>query len=142
MMTTRRLAWVVPLLSVAVGPALAQQPIRDVNDGHALQRECRSAIDAADNGPATNDRSDSGREDLERGSDMGQCLGLVSGVWHTHMIMVEEFGSPEVFCPALSISAGEMARIVHAYLAVHSAELQLSDTVLILRAFVDEYPCR
>ena len=141
-MMTRRLAWVVPLLSVAVGPVLAQQPIPDVNDGQALQRECRSAIAAATNDPATNDRSDSGREDLERGSDMGQCLGLVSGVWHTHMIMVEEFGSPEVFCPALSISAGEMARIVDAYLAVHSAELQLWDTVLILRAFIDEYPCR
>ena len=142
-MTTRRFAWLIPLLSMAVGPALAQQPISNVNDGQALQRECRSAIDAADTGPTTNSGSGTGPDDLlERGSDMGQCLGLVSGVWHTHMIMVDEFGSPEAFCPTKSISAGQMARIVDAYLAVHSAELQLWDTVLIMRAFVDEYPCR
>ena len=142
-MTTRRFAWLIPLLSMAVGPALAQQPISNVNDGQALQQECRSAIDAADNGPATNNGSDSGPDDLlERGSDRGQCLGLVSGVWHTHVIMVDEFGSSEAFCPTQSISAGQMARIVDAYLAEHPADLQLPDTVLILRAFVDEYPCR
>ena len=142
-MTTRRFAWLIPLLSVAVGPTLAQQPIPNVNDGQALQRECRSAIDAADNGPATNKGSGTGLDDLlEWGSDTGQCLGLVSGVWHTHMIMVDEFKSPEAFCPTQSISAGQMARIVDAYLAVHPAELQLWDTVLIMRAFVDEYPCR
>ena len=142
-MTTRRFAWLVPLLSVAVSPALAQQPIPDVNDGQALQRECRSAIDAADNGPATNKGSGTGPDALlERGSDMGQCLGLVSGVWHTHLMMVDVLRSPGAFCPPRSITTGQMARIVDAYLAEHPADLQLWDTELILRAFVDAYPCQ
>ena len=78
----------------------------NVNDGHALQRECITALQAVDDAPPTD------RDPVERGSDMGQCLGLVSGVWHTHMMMVDEFESQAAFCPSVSISAGEMARIV------------------------------
>ena len=74
----------VALLLLAAAPAAAQQrPIANVNDGHALARECGAAIAQADGGPV-----DPERDEMERGSDMGQCLGLVTGVWHTHMIMV------------------------------------------------------
>ena len=72
---------------------------------------------------------------------MGQCLGLVSGVWHTHMMMVDEFDSRSAFCPTASSSAGEMARIVNRYLQTYPAELDEWDTVLILRAFMAVYPC-
>ena len=34
-----------------------------------------------------------------------------------------------------------MARIVDAYLQTHPAELDSWDTVLIMRAFVDAFPC-
>lgn len=127
----------VALLSLAAVPAVAQRPIPDVNDGNALARECGAAISQADGGPVDPDR-----DEVERGSDMGQCLGLVTGVWHTHMIMVDDFGGREAFCATETVSAGRMARIVDAYLKENPAELTMWDTVLILRAFVNAFPCR
>lgn len=133
----RAIAAGVALLSLAAVPAAAQRPIPDVNDGNALARECGAAISQADGGPV-----DPERDEMERGSDMGQCLGLVTGVWHTHMIMVDDFGGREAFCATETISAGRMARIVDAYLEENPAELTMWDTVLILRAFVNAFPCR
>lgn len=133
----RTIAAGVALLSLAAAPAAAQRPIPNVNDGNALARECGAAISQADGGPVDPDR-----DEMERGSDMGQCLGLVTGVWHTHMIMVDDFGGREAFCATETISAGRMARIVDAYLEENPAELTMWDTVLILRAFVNAFPCR
>lgn len=133
----RAIAAGVALLSLAGVSAAAQRPIPDVNDGNALARECGAAISQADGGPV-----DPERDEMERGSDMGQCLGLVTGVWHTHMIMVDDFGGREAFCATETISAGRMARIVDAYLKENPAELTMWDTVLILRAFVNAFPCR
>lgn len=135
MTCAREVAAVAVLLCLTAVPLAAQQPIPNVNDGNALQRECGAAIAQADDGPITNP------DDVERGSDMGQCLGLVTGVWHTHMVMVDDFGSREAFCATETISAGQMARIVDAYLKEHPAELTTWDTVLILRAFVNAFPC-
>ena len=118
-------------------PRRPSGPSPDVNDGNALARECGAALSQADGGPVDPDR-----EEMERGSDMGQCLGLVTGVWHTHMIMVDDFGSREAFCATETLSAGRMARIVDAYLKDNPAELTMWDTVLILRAFVNAFPCR
>ena len=132
----RTIAAGVALLSLAAVPAAAQRPIPDVNDGNALARECGAAISQADGGPVDPDR-----DEVERGSDMGQCLGLVTGVWHTHMIMVDDFGGREAFCATETVSAGRMARIVDAYLKENPAELTMWDTVLILRAFVNAFPC-
>ena len=130
-----RLGLLLLLCGLTPVDILAQGPTPNVNDGSALQRECAAALSAADNDPET------GRDSVERGSDMGQCLGLVSGVWHTHMMMVDEFDSRSAFCPTASISAGEMARIVNRYLQTYPAELDQWDTVLILRAFMAIYPC-
>ena len=133
---TRAIVAGVALLGLTAVPAAAQRPIPDVNDGNALARECGAAINQADGGAVDPDRAE-----MERGSDMGQCLGLVTGVWHTHMIMVDDFGGREAFCATEQVSAGRMARIVDAYLQTHPAELESWDTVLILRAFVDAFPC-
>ena len=132
---TRLLTCVMALVWLTAWQTAAQQPIPDVNDGNALRRECAAAVNAADNGPGTE------ADPLAQGNDMGQCLGLVTGVWHTHMLMVDDFGSSEVFCPRETISAGQMARIVDRYLDEHRADLHMWDTVLILHAFVDAYPC-
>ena len=134
---TRAVVAGVALLGLAAVPAAAQRPIPNVNDGNALARECGAALNQADGGPVDPDR-----DEMERGSDMGQCLGLVTAVWHTHMIMVDDFGGREAFCATETISAGRMARIVDAYLKDNPAELTMWDTVLILRAFVDAFPCR
>ncbi len=134
---TRAIVAGVALLSLAAVPAAAQRPIPNVNDGNALARECGAALNQADGGPVDPDR-----DEMERGSDMGQCLGLVTAVWHTHMIMVDDFGGREAFCATETISAGGMALIVDAYLKDNPAELTMWDTVLILRAFVDAFPCR
>ena len=134
---TRAIVAGVALLSLAAVPAAAQRPIPNVNDGNALARECGAALNQADGGPVDPDR-----DEMERGSDMGQCLGLVTAVWHTHMIMVDDFGGREAFCATETISAGRMALIVDAYLKDNPAELTMWDTVLILRAFVDAFPCR
>ena len=134
---TRMLACVaVIVLCPAVSPTTAQEPIPNVNDGNALLRECGAAVGTADNEPITDS------DGLSRGSDMGQCMGLVIGVWHTHMLMVDDFGSREAFCPSATITAGQMARIVRKYLQEHPVKLHNWDTVLILDAFIDTYPCR
>ena len=118
------------------GRAAAQLPTPNVNDGHALLRECGAVVRAADGGAVIESNP------VKRGMHMGQCLGLVSAVWHTHEIMVETFDGRMVFCPSASISAGQMARLVHAYLTQHPGDLDRWDTELILDAFNDAYPCR
>lgn len=135
---TQRVVGVAGLWWLIASPAAAQRPVPNVNDGVALQRECGEAINQADN---AGEGSIGTREEVERGSDMGQCLGLVTGVWHTHMMMVDDFGGREAFCATETISAGQMARIVDAYLKDHPGELKMWDTVLILRAFVNAFPC-
>lgn len=135
-------ATAVVVFGLGVGVGHAQGPIPNVNDGTALQRECETALLAADDGPDAPERDTAEPgDDIERGYHMGQCLGLVSAVWHTHMLMVEEFDGRDAFCPRSSISTGEMARIVSRYLQVNPAELGEWDTVLILRAFIAAYPC-
>ena len=139
MMTSmKNIVGLAALVVLWAAPASAQRPIPNVNDGEALQRECSEAINQADNG---GEGSVGTRDEMERGSDMGQCLGLVTGVWHTHMMMVDDFGSREAFCANQTVSAGQMARIVAAYLEENPEELQMWDTVLILRAFVRAFPC-
>ena len=138
MTSIRYVVGLAALLCVTAVPAAAQKPLPNVNDGQALMRECGEAINQRDN----EGRGSIGtRDEMERGSDMGQCLGLVNGVWFTHLLMVDEFGSREAFCADQTISAGQMARIVYAYLQDHPAELEMWDTVLILRAFANEFPC-
>lgn len=134
----RKVVGLAALVILCASPAAAQRPIPNVNDGEALKRECGEAINQADHG---GEGSIGTRDEMTRGSDMGQCLGLVTGVWHTHMMMVDDFGSREAFCADQTVSAGQMARIVAAYLEEHPEELKMWDTVLILRAFVDAFPC-
>ena len=117
------------------GRAAAQLPTPNVNDGTALLRECGAALRAADGGPVIESNP------VARGMQMGQCLGLVSAVWHTHEMMVETFDSRTAFCPSASISAGQMARVVHAFLTLHPDDLGRWDAELILQAFAEAYPC-
>ena len=133
---TRPIVCVLALVFVATaGRAAAQLPTPNVDDGNALLRECGAALRAADGGPVIESNP------VARGMQMGQCLGLVSAVWHTHEIMVETFDSRTAFCPSASISAGQMARVVHAFLTLHPDDLGRWDAELILQAFADAYPC-
>ena len=133
---TRPILCVLALVFVATaGSAAAQLPTPNVDDGNALLRECGAALRAADGGPVIESNP------VARGMQMGQCLGLVSAVWHTHEMMVETFDSRTAFCPSASISAGQMARVVHAFLTLHPDALGRWDAELILQAFADAYPC-
>ena len=133
---TRPILCVLTFVFVATaGRAAAQLPTPNVNDGTALLRECGAALRAADGGPVIESNP------VARGMQMGQCLGLVSAVWHTHEMMVETFDSRTAFCPSASISAGQMARVVHAFLTLHPDDLGRWDAELILQAFAEAYPC-
>ena len=133
---TRPILCVLALVFIATaGRAAAQLPPPNVDDGNALLRECGAALRAADGGPVIES------DPVARGIQMGQCLGLVSAVWHTHKMMVETFDSRTAFCPSASISAGQMARVVHAFLTLHPDDLGRWDAELILQAFADAYPC-
>ena len=133
---TRPILCVLALVFVATaGRAAAQLPTPNGDDGNALLRECGAALRAADGGPVIESNP------VARGMQMGQCLGLVSAVWHTHEMMVETFDSRTAFCPSASISAGQMARVVHAFLTLHPDDLGRWDAELILQAFADAYPC-
>ena len=133
---TRPIVCVLALVFVATaGRAAAQLPTPNVDDGNALLRECGAALRAADGGPVIESNP------VARGMQMGQCLGLVSAVWHTHEMLVETFDSRTAFCPSASISAGQMARVVHAFLTLHPDDLGRWDAELILQAFADAYPC-
>ena len=133
---TRPILCVLALVFVATaGRAAAQLPTPNVDDGNALLRECGAALRAADGGPVIESNP------VARGMQMGQCLGLVSAVWHTHEMLVETFDSRTAFCPSASISAGQMARVVHAFLTLHPDDLGRWDAELILQAFADAYPC-
>ena len=85
---TRPILCVLALVFVATaGRAASQLPTPNVDDGNALLRECGAALRAADGGPVIESNP------VARGMQMGQCLGLVSAVWHTHEMMVEVFNS-------------------------------------------------
>ena len=133
---TRPILCVLALVFIATaGRAAAQLPTPNLDDGNALLRECGAALRAADGGPVIESNP------VARGMQMGQCLGLVSAVWHTHEMMVETFDSRTAFCPSASISAGQMARVVHAFLTLHPDDLGRWDAELILQAFAEAYPC-
>ena len=133
---TRPILCVLALVFIATaGRAAAQLPTPNLDDGNALLRECGAALRAADGGPVIES------DPVERGIQMGQCLGLVSAVWHTHKMMVETFDSRTAFCPSASIRAGQMARVVQAFLTLHPDDLGRWDAELILQAFADAYPC-
>ena len=134
-MARQRLCIAVIVFLFVTGRAEAQGPTPNVNDGAALLRECGAALRAADGGPVIE------ANPVERGVQMGQCLGLVSAVWHTHKLMVDTFDSRSAFCPPGVVSAGRMARTVHRYLTEHTEDLGRWDTELILEAFGDAYPC-
>lgn len=126
------------LLFLSAPALFAQGPSPNVNDGNALQRECDAALQAQADRVSRPDLPD----EADPGFDTGQCLGLVSAVWHTHMLMVEEFGGQVAFCPPRTISPGQMARLVTQYLKVHPGELDEWDTVLIMRSYIDYFPCQ
>ena len=133
---TRPILCVLALVFVATaGRAAAQLPTPNVDDGNALLGECGPAARRPDGGLCIESNP------VARGMQMGQCLGLVSAVWHTHEMMVETFDSRTAFCPSASISAGQMARVVHAFLTLHPDDLGRWDAELILQAFAEAYPC-
>jgi hypothetical protein len=51
----------------------------------ACRLGCPPRLGVADDG------SEIDRNPVDRGSDIGECLGLVSGAWRTHMSMVDVF---------------------------------------------------
>ena len=76
--------------------------------------------------------------------DFGYCIGLIKGV---SAAMIDYNSDPELrflnaCLPESGLSVGQTTRIVTSYLKNNPADLHESDTILVLMAFLEAYPCK
>lgn len=97
------------------------------SDGNVLLTQCHALIRSIDQQSP----------DIYEG---GRCIGLVEGV--TDMLMLYKENLPKKFCVPSSMTYGQGVRIVVKYLQEHPAELNHHDSLLVLLALQDAYPCK
>lgn len=71
----------------------------------------------------------------------GFCLGLVQGVINTNRIYQSMVGNRALFCTPDSFINNQGVRIVAKYLYEHPEKLHMNDTLLVIMALEDAFPC-
>jgi hypothetical protein len=96
-------------------------------DGNQLLLQCQTLIRAMESqGPAN--------------YDTGHCMGVVQAV--TDMLVLYQDKLPSKFCVPSNVTYGQGVRIVAKYLQENPKLLNNQDTVLVLAAYSDAYPCK
>ncbi len=101
-------------------------PLTGYADGNALLTKCSSAISIQDN--------DGNYDDL---LGAGICIGLVQGVSE----MLTD-GNTWGVCLHDGVKKSQMIRVVTQYLRDNPKYLHYSETILVLIAFEDAWPCQ
>jgi hypothetical protein len=120
------------LLAVLVLCFLSSHAYAD-NDGNSLLLACKASVDFLDEQ----------KIEMKHPHSVGQCLGLISGLRDMHDYFqtgLLEIIQP-VFCVPGEVNSGQLARVLVKYLKENPTELHKRDTLLILMAFIDGFPC-
>jgi hypothetical protein len=108
------------------GAAMAERKY----DGNELLGQCQQYIKLADSDQSFNH------------IQAGICTGLVEGVISTVVFYSGVLKKDEKFCMPDNVVNAQMVRIVVKYLKDNPKQLNKMNTVLILDAFKDAYPCK
>ncbi len=71
--------------------------------------------------------------------DTGHCMGVVQAV--TDMLTLYQDKLPIKFCMPGNITYGQSVRIVTKYMLDHPVDLNAHDSIIVLLALKDAYPC-
>jgi hypothetical protein len=100
------------------------------NDGNDLLKKCSYAINYFDT------------KVLSHEAEIGICMGFVSGVRDTLTIMTQDHPSIKVCFPEENIDTQKSVRVVYKYLKSNPNSLSKNDTLLVIKAFKESYPCK
>ncbi|MFJ2684026.1 Rap1a/Tai family immunity protein [Pseudomonas sp. NPDC087342] len=96
-------------------------------DGNGLLLQCQALIRSMEiQGPDT--------------YDSGHCMGVVQGV--TDVLVLYQDKLPKKFCIPHDVTYGQGVRIVTKYMQDNPSLLNNHDSVLVLAAYADAYPCK
>lgn len=114
------------------GAAFSSEVRASEDDGNSLLADCNSAIRALDN-RVTPSRAEA--------LGIGRCFGLIQGIKDLNTLYrVKDEGSA-FFCPPDEVTLGQAARIIIKYMRDNPNKLHMPDSILIIAALEDAYPC-
>ena len=99
-------------------------------DGNELLRQCIKAERFLDT------------QELGDGFDQGVCLGKVSAVMNSMVILSNGNTTVKACFPEKGLAYDQATRIVTAYLKKNPKLLHQSEEALIMLAYMDAYPCK
>jgi Rap1a immunity proteins len=81
---------------------------------------------------------------LDSSFDAGYCSGLINGISVTQILYSECLPQKNKYkvCWPKGTNTTQNIKVVLKYLREHPAELHLPDTMLIMKAFGEAYPCQ
>jgi len=103
------------------------------SDGNELLRDCKANIEVLDN------PKKAGQDDFIK---LTSCLNILHGLLDMHEIYTQMFNSPKIFCVPESVNLGQLAQVVVKYLNDNPQILHELDTLLIIKALKNAYPCK
>lgn len=105
-------------------------PVELWADGNALLKQCVAAEKVIDG------------VGIKEAFDAGLCMGTVKGVRDTMAVMTENKSKIKVCFPENGISNGQSVRIVNHYLKNNPSELHENEIFLVMKAYLQAYPCK
>ncbi|WP_296261020.1 MULTISPECIES: Rap1a/Tai family immunity protein [unclassified Pseudomonas] len=100
-------------------------------DGNKLLQECQDGISSMSGGVARNPVG------------IGHCVGVLQATIDTLDLIHEAGGTPELVCvPEGGIPMIQSMRIVVQSLEAHPQSLHLNESVLVVSALKNAFPCR
>jgi len=113
-------------------PAFANGEFKN-HDGNDLIVRCKALI-------AVVDKHD--KVDFEDMANANFCLGIIRGVLYMHQIDTVTLKSQKLFCVPKEVIVGQLARVVVKFLKDNPAILHEPETVLIVKALKNAFPCK
>ncbi len=102
-------------------------------DGNGLLEDCQIAMKVLGGNPIMGDQ-------FKAGAASGMCLGLVQGVVGMGYLW-QDTGAHYYCLPEEEFSTKQAVRVILKYLEDNPAELHRRALVLLVRAFMDAFPC-
>ncbi len=101
------------------------------NNGNELLSNCKAVVNAIDR--------TSQKIDL---AGTYECDGLIRGMIDLNWYYSSRLGDDAFYCMPSGFTVGQGAIIIVKYLNKHPELLNQPDTLLIIKAFMDAYPCK
>ena len=120
----KRVLLIVAVSLFVVSPVLAA-------DGNEILKRCNEAVKAQEKNYRETDKQD----------EVGYCLGLISGVMSEHLVLEKYRNQPRMFCIPEKTETIEIMKKFVKYLETNPKILKHNDTLLLIKALKEAYPC-